>query len=76
MAVEGRPRLKAGVTEFAIAASRLAGLAGALLGWRPAEFWTATPAELATILAALAPRHEAPAGSDVLAELQERFPDG
>lgn len=36
---------------FAPAAGRLAGLAGRLLGWRPAEFWTATPAELAAILA-------------------------
>jgi hypothetical protein len=31
-------------------ATRLAGLAGRTLGWRPAEFWAATPAELATIL--------------------------
>lgn len=32
-------------------ARQLAGLAGRSLGWRPAEFWRATPAELATILA-------------------------
>ena len=31
-------------------ASRLAGLAGRLLGWRPDTFWNATPAELAAIL--------------------------
>lgn len=36
---------------FGIGASRLAGLAGKLLGWRPAEFWQATPAELAAIFA-------------------------
>lgn len=36
---------------FAPAAGRLAGLAGRVLGWRPHEFWTATPAELAAILA-------------------------
>ena len=30
--------------------ARLAGLAGALLGWRPDEFWRATPAELAAVL--------------------------
>jgi hypothetical protein len=32
-------------------AVRLAGLAARALGWRPAEFWAATPAELAAILA-------------------------
>jgi hypothetical protein len=37
--------------DFAQAALRLAGLAARLLGWRPAEFWAATPAELATALA-------------------------
>src|SRR5436189_250567 len=39
---------------FVSAAAKLAGLAGALLGWRPDEFWNATPAELATVIAALA----------------------
>lgn len=29
----------------------LCGLAARLLGWRPRDFWNATPAELATILA-------------------------
>ncbi len=32
-------------------ALRLAGLAARLLGWRPHEFWSATPAELAAVLA-------------------------
>lgn len=32
-------------------AVQLAGLAARLLGWRPAEFWTATPAELTAALA-------------------------
>jgi hypothetical protein len=60
---------------FAAAASRLAGLAGLLLGWRPGEFWTATPAELAAILDARGP--SAPqAGADDLRRLQEMFPDG
>ncbi|WP_374284217.1 phage tail assembly chaperone [Novosphingobium sp.] len=36
---------------FAPGAVRLAGLAARLLGWRPAEFWAATPAELACVLA-------------------------
>ena len=35
---------------FGPGAARLAGLAGQLLGWRPAEFWAATPAELAAVL--------------------------
>lgn len=36
---------------FGPGAQRFAGLAGQVLGWRPAEFWAATPAELAAILA-------------------------
>ena len=35
---------------FGDAALRWAGLAAQALGWRPAEFWAATPAELATAL--------------------------
>ena len=31
-----------------MAARRLAGAAAQLLGWRPDDFWDATPAELAT----------------------------
>jgi len=58
---------------FSEAAGRLAGLAGALLGWRPDEFWNATPAELAAILAPAAP---CAASADDLARLKEMFPDG
>lgn len=36
---------------FGAIAARLAGIAGGVLGWRPGEFWAATPAELAAILA-------------------------
>lgn len=61
---------------FSTAAVRLAGLAGALLGWRPGEFWAATPAELAAVFGAVSPPGEAPAGADVLARLQEQYPDG
>ncbi|MEY3267265.1 MAG: Phage tail assembly chaperone protein, partial [Pseudomonadota bacterium] len=32
------------MSEFAGAARRAARVAAALLGWRPAEFWAATPA--------------------------------
>jgi len=63
--------------EFSDAAGRLAGMAGALLGWRPDEFWRATPAELATVLAALTGGDgPAPMTSSELARLKERFPDG
>jgi uncharacterized phage protein (TIGR02216 family) len=63
------------VTEFAAAATRLAGLAGALLGWRPDEFWRATPAELEAVLAAMAPEDAAASASD-LSRLMGMFPDG
>ena len=59
---------------FAEAAARLAGLAGALIGWRPGEFWSATPAELAAILGVLAPEEER-ATADDLQRLMEMFPD-
>ena len=36
---------------FADGARRLAGLVPRGLGWRPSEFWDATPAELAAVLA-------------------------
>lgn len=60
---------------FSDAALQLAGLAGALLGWRPDEFWRATPAELGTVLAALAGWEGPPASRADLARLMERFPD-
>lgn len=61
---------------FADAAARLAGLAGAVLGWRPGEFWDATPAELAVVFAALNPAEEAPPDEGALVRLKEMFPDG
>jgi hypothetical protein len=60
---------------FAVSAARLAGLAGALLGWRPDEFWKATPAELAAVLTAMAPE-DVSASPDDLARLRDMFPDG
>ena len=60
---------------FSAGAARLAGLAGALLGWRPDEFWNATPAELAAVIAVLAGDNAAAADSADLARLQEMFPD-
>ncbi|HEX8534214.1 MAG TPA: phage tail assembly chaperone [Allosphingosinicella sp.] len=65
------------MAEFAAAAARLAGVAGALLGWPPGEFWKATPAELATVLAAMSGGGGDPAASPAdLRRLMEMFPDG
>lgn len=66
------------MTRFADGAAGLAGMAGALLGWRPDEFWRATPAELAAVLRAMTERAaEGPvAGAADVARLKEMFPDG
>jgi hypothetical protein len=64
------------VPRFSEAAARLAGLIGALLGWRPEEFWKATPAELAAVLEALGGRQGEGADAQDLARLKEMFPDG
>jgi hypothetical protein len=65
------------VERFSEAAARLAGLAGMLLGWRPEEYWSATPAELAAVLEAMLPEREgAAADQGDLARLMEMFPDG
>jgi len=61
---------------FSDDARRLAGLAGAVLGWRPDEFWRATPGELAAIFEAIAGRGGAGASSDDLERLRRIFPDG
>lgn len=60
---------------FADAAARLAGLAGALLGWRPDEFWRATPAELASVIGALTTNAELAGDQSLLSRLKEQFPD-
>ena len=65
-----------GNERFSETAGRLAGLAGVLLGWRPNEFWGATPAELAAVLGAMMPEPVASATAADLARLMERFPDG
>ena len=59
---------------FGEAAVRLCGGAARVLGWRPSEFWLATPAELS---ACLGPADEAddPVSRETLAELLRRFPD-
>lgn len=60
---------------FSESAARLAGITGALLGWRPDEFWRATPAELSAVIAATLGDAGA-ASADDLARLMESFPDG
>ena len=59
---------------FSEGAARLAGLAAAVLGWRPDDFWEATPAELAT---ALGPGEagDGPPERDEVEALIARFPD-
>ncbi|WP_066530130.1 phage tail assembly chaperone [Erythrobacter sp. CCH5-A1] len=61
---------------FGDAALRWAGLAAQLLGWRPAEFWSATPAELAT---ALTPHDDPtalpPPSREAIARMMERDAD-
>ncbi len=58
---------------FAETARRAAHVAALALGWRPAEFWAATPAELVTALGLDAA--ERPADGSLLKGLMERFPD-
>ena len=59
---------------FGESAARLCGIASSLLGWRPAEFWQSTPAELTTALVSPEPAAE-PLQPEHLAELRRRFPD-
>ena len=59
---------------FRGAALRLAGAAGLLLGWRPGEFWAATPAELAAVLNAGGGEAAGMSGAE-LDRLRALFPD-
>jgi len=63
---------------FADASVRLAGLAGAALGWGPEVFWRATPAELGAVVAVLSGGGNAvvPPDAATIARMQEAFPDG
>lgn len=63
---------------FGAAARRLGGVAGLLLGWRPDEFWRATPAELEMVLRAASGEDEAGGGGvdrEALGRLMETMPD-
>lgn len=57
---------------FGEGARRLSALAARLLGWRPDEFWAATPAELATILAPQTAAGTQPLTRDEMHRLMER----
>lgn len=62
---------------FVAVAQAAAGLATGRLGWRPSDFWAATPAELRTAIAGLAgPEAPGPLGARDVRALMERFPDG
>lgn len=62
--------------EFAPGALRLAGLACRALGWRPAHFWDATPAELASVLAPQEGGDTAPLTRGELEAMMERDCNG
>ncbi len=67
---------------FGTSAARLAGFAGAVLGWSPDAFWAATPAELAVVVAAMTESRgagdgtTAPPDAAAITRLREAFPDG
>ena len=74
--MSGGSSLSRAEEDFRGGAARLAGMAGAVLGWRPGDFWQATPAELGGVVAAIAGDIVAPPGEATLAQLREAFPDG
>ncbi|HEX8401406.1 MAG TPA: phage tail assembly chaperone [Allosphingosinicella sp.] len=53
----------------------MAGQVGLLLGWRPNEFWGATPAEVAAVLGAVAGGEPAGVSADEVSRLRALFPD-
>jgi hypothetical protein len=60
---------------FEAAARRAARVAAETLGWRPDDFWAATPADLRTALGLDDAADDAPVTADVLARLMEGCPD-
>ena len=61
---------------FGDAAARLAAQTALTFGWRPDDFWNATPAELLGILQAVAGDAEAPPSPAEMQTLMTLFPDG
>jgi len=62
--------------KFGESALTLTGLAARALGWRPAEFWEATPAELAACLADPRSDAEAPPSRTEIEQMMEQDRDG
>jgi len=60
---------------FADVAAQFAGRTALTLGWRPDDFWNATPLELLGILQAIAGDGEAPPSPDIMQRLMTQFPD-
>lgn len=60
---------------FADVAARLAGLAARALGWRPGEFWAATPAELALSLGADEPHQLPPSRAELMTMIEKEAHD-
>ena len=60
---------------FAEGAVRLAGVAGLLLGWRPDEYWRATPDELAAVMQAARGDEVAGVDGDALVRMMAAMPD-
>jgi hypothetical protein len=61
--------------DFTELTTTLAGQTALLLGWRPDDFWQATPAELASVIAAVSSDTDA-VDTQTLSNLMELFPDG
>lgn len=62
---------------FGAAALPLLGLMARVAGWRPDDFWAATPADVAAVLAGWVDEDaEAPLDRGALAAMMEAFPDG
>ena len=59
---------------FGEAAARLSGAASLLLGWRPNEFWEATPAEMALAIN-FSDGAAPPPDPETIEALRRRFPD-
>jgi hypothetical protein len=57
---------------FADGAAKLGGLIPRLLGWRPGDFWNATPAELAAIFDSCEPGGAEPLSRAEFEHLLER----
>ena len=58
------------------AAIDLLGVMARVAGWRPGEFWDATPADVRAVLAGWVEDDAACLDGAALAAMMERFPDG